>query len=229
MGVGRFLDAVRDGTPPFRNPSGTDISPYMTTHPAAAAVFDAMMTGLTNSKGPVILSEYDMSWARTVVDVGGGQGAFIAQVLAEYPSMRGILFDRPPVIETADEVLRAAGVADRCSLADGDFFRQVPSGGDLYLLVSILHNWDDRQAAAILRSCRAAMRLGARLLAAEWLVPPGGGPRPSKILDVQMYTLFGGEERTEQELSSLFDQAGLELAATIATPAGFSLTEGRPR
>jgi hypothetical protein len=145
--------------------------------------------------------------------------------------MRGILFDLPPAIETADGFLKAAGVADRCSLAGGDFFRQVPTGGDLYFLVSILHNWADEQAAAILHSCRAAMRpgAGARLLAAEWLVPPGGGPHPSKILDIQMLTLFGGKERTEQELSSLFDQAGLDLTATIATRAGFSLAEGRPR
>src|SRR2546430_1581186 len=108
---------------------------------------------------------------RRIVDVGGGQGLLLAAILRRHPSAQGVLFDLPQVVEQAKEVLQGAGVADRCELVGGDFFQEVPSGGDAYVLKVVLHDWDDERARRILSNCRKAMGEDGRLLVVERVIP----------------------------------------------------------
>lgn len=140
------------------------------------------------------------------------------------PDILMVLFDQPHVVAGARPVLEAAGVADRCELASGDFFASVPTG-DTYTLRHILHDWDDEHSVAILRSCSGAMAPGGRVLVIESVIEPGNNPSPAKLLDLMMFVMNGGRERTAEEYRRLFAPAGLRLTRII--PAGTeSLIEG---
>jgi hypothetical protein len=220
--------SLETGEPAFDHVFGTGFFDYLEQHPDAAGVFNEMMTGLTSQKSAAILRTYDFSGVKTLVDVGGGHGTLMARALATNPGMQGVIFDQPTVVEGALGELEAAAVADRCRLVGGDFFASVPAGGDVYLLVAVLHNWDDDQAVAILRTCRAAMSSDSRLIVVEWMIPPGNGPDLGKLVDLQMLVLFGGRERTEREFRELFAEAGFELAGSRAMPFAGTIIEGTP-
>jgi hypothetical protein len=110
----------------------------------------------------------------------------------------------------------------------GDFFVAVPEGGDLYLLKSVIHNWDDEAATTILGRCRAAMQDHARLLLIERVVPPGNEPAEAKLFDINMLVVVGGRERTAGAYRALLDDAGLTMTRLIPTGSALSLIEARP-
>jgi predicted O-methyltransferase YrrM len=171
---------------------------------------------------------YGWSQCGTIVDVGGGNGAFIAGLLARNPAMRGVLFDLPHVVANASAVLNAAGVADRCTVVAGDFFEAMAQGYDTYLLKTILHDWSDERAAVLLRSLVQAMRPDSRLLVLEALIAPGNEFHLGKLLDVNSLVLAGGIDRTEEELERLLAAAGLELTRSIPTTSTLAILEARP-
>src|SRR5688572_7531086 len=154
---GALLHSVRTGENAFRRVHGEDVWAYRARHPEAGAAFDRAMTGMTRLGTEAVLAAYDFSRFRTIVDVGGGHGALLASILGRYPGARGVLFDQPHVVAGAAAVLREAGVADRCEVVSGSFFESVPAGGDAYLLKQIVHDWEDPEAAALLRVCRRAI------------------------------------------------------------------------
>ena len=124
-----------------------------------------------------VVEAYDFSASQNVVDVGGGHGALLAAILSTHAGARGVLFDRPPVLDGARAFLGAAGVVDRCSFVGGDFLESVPAGGDTYLLKWIVHDWDDAHATTILRNCRRAMGPSSKLLLFEGIIPGGTARR----------------------------------------------------
>ena len=140
----------------------------------------------------------------TVVDVGGGTGRLLRDLLERHPGLRGIVFDLPEA--DRDETVQG----DRISFVSGSFFDQVPEG-DAYVLSKILHDWDDEPAAAILRTVRAAAPDKARLLILESVVPPGNDPDGVKWLDLLMLVLQRGRERTESDWRALLDSAGFRV------------------
>src|SRR5262249_28915981 len=146
-----------------------------------------------------VVAGYDFAGAQTVVDVGGGHGALLATILAANPQARGVLFDQPHVVAGAAPLLRQAGVAARCAVVGGSLFEAVPDGGNVYLLSRVIHDWDDAQAAAILRPCRRAMTPEARVVLIERVLAPGDAPDPGKFQDLNMLVMLGGQERTAAE------------------------------
>jgi hypothetical protein len=143
--------------------------------------------------------------------------------------MRGVLFDRPPVIErTRASLQRAAGLAGRWDAQAGDFFESVPAGPDAYLLRHVIHDWDDDRAVAILRNCRRAAGDRGKLLVVEGIVPPGNGASLSKFFDLAMMVLPGGMERTEEEYRRLFEAGGFSLGRIVPTRSWISVIEGEP-
>lgn len=170
---------------------------------------------------------YDWSQCGTIVDVAGGNGAFIAGLLAWNPMLRGVVFDLPHVVTSAPVVLAAAGVAERCTVVAGDFFDAMPGGYDTYLLKTILHDWDDERAALLLRSLVRAMRPDSRLLVLEALIPPGNDFHMGKLLDLNSLVLAGGVDRTHEELKQLIEAAGLKLTQLIQT-SSLAILEARP-
>lgn len=225
---GGLLESVRTGATAFDHVTGASFFEYLAAHPEAAAVFNEAMANSTEATARAVASAYDFSAAGTVVDVGGGTGTFLAGVLTANPNARGILFDRPEVVAAARGVLDRAGLADRCETIGGDFFDAVPSGGDIYLLSWVIHDWDDEQSVAILSNCRRAMRPTDRLLVIEQLIPPGNEPSLSKLYDIHMLVLSGGRERREDEYRELLEMADLRLARVIPTDVPRSIIEALP-
>lgn len=226
---GALLHSVRTGQTAFDHVFGMPLFEYLAANTGAAATFNEAMASATELAASAVAEAYDLSRAGTIVDVGGGTGAFLAVILAATPGARGILFDRPGVVAGASDILTSAGVADRCTVVAGDFFETVPSGGGTYILSWIIHDWDDARAVAILGNCRRAMSGDARLLVIEQVVPPGNEPSLSKLYDLQMLALAGGRERRADEYRALLAVAGLELARIVPTRVPRSVIEALPR
>lgn len=209
--------SLRSGRPSFDTHHGTDWWSYLSEHPRRAAVFDRAMGDRARQIGAAALAAYDLSGVRRLVDVGGGQGHLVAAVLDRYPGVEAVVFDRPDVVAGAPAV-----VGGRAEAVGGNFFTAVPPGADCYVLSSVLHDWKDHEAAAILRSVRAAMDPAGRLLVLETVLPEGDEPHLGKLLDVLMLALVGGRERTAREYAVLLDRADLRLERIVptATPVG---------
>ncbi|HEV3256213.1 MAG TPA: methyltransferase [Gemmataceae bacterium] len=223
-----LLYSIETGETAFEHVYGEPVFTYLATHPHAAKVFDEAMTSIHGAETGAMLAVYDFSPVRTLVDVGGGNGTLLTTVLRKYPSMRGILFDRPDVIERARANLKAAGLEERCQAVAGSFFESVPPGGDAYLLRHIVHDWDDGECQTILRNCRKVMPQTGRLLVIESVIPPGNEPCFGKLLDVNMLVIPGGMERTEPEYRDLFAKAGFTLSRVVPTDREVSVVEGQP-
>jgi len=221
---GGLYNSVMTGANAYERVFGAPHFQYLAQHPDQNEIFNHAMSASSHQAAMAIVGAYDFSAAGTVVDIAGGQGVLIAAILLANPNLHGVLFDQPHVVENALPLLEAAGVADRCELASGDFFVAVPPS-DIYTLRHILHDWDDEHAIAILRSCAEAMASGGKTLVIESVIEPGNDPSPPKFLDLMMFVMNGGRERTAEEYRHLFAAAGLRLTRII--PAGAeSLIEG---
>jgi O-methyltransferase/methyltransferase family protein len=225
---GHLLHGVRTGENAFQHVHGTDVWTYRSEHAEEGAIFDRAMSAISRGVIEGIVGSYDFGLFPCVVDVGGGQGALLAGILRSHQAARGILFDQPHVVTGADELLRKAGVADRCEVVAGSFFERVPETGDAYLLKAILHDWDDEAALAILRTCRRAMRLGCRLLVLERLIGPPNEQPEAKFSDLNMMVSPGGQERTRAAFAALFAAAGFRLVGVTPTGTRLSVIEGLP-
>src|SRR5690349_15991324 len=224
---GELLHTVQSGEPATRRLWGMELFEYLARQPEASAGFDRAMAGSYLERNAALLSTFDFSGIRTLVDVGGGHGSLLAAILVANPGMRGVLFDRPEVVAGAHEVLKAAAVADRCERVGGSCFDTVPEGGDAYLLAAVIHSWDDAEAAAVLRNCRRAMGPQSRLLVVEHVIPPGDAAHRGKLTDIEML-LVGGRERTEAGFRALLASAGFRLSRIVPTGAPHCLIEGVP-
>ena len=224
-----LLESVQTGENAFRSVYGKSIWEYREDHPEESAIFDGAMTALTRRVNAALLENYEFDRFGTVVDVGGGHGALVAALLAENPTMQGVLFDQPHVVALARDLLTTAGVADRCQVIGGSFFESVPEGGDAYVLKSIIHDWEDAEVAAILRVCRRAMRADATLLIVERILAPPNEGSAGKFSDLNMLVGPGGRERTVDEFAALFATAGFELEDETPTRSDMSVIAAAPR
>lgn len=226
---GGLLDGVRSGRTPFIEVHGQRFFDFLETRPDAAAVFDAAMSGYSAIEADAVAQACSLlATARHVVDVGGGRGVLLEALLRRHAHLRGTLFDRPPVVDAARPALQRGALASRIDCIAGDFFRRVePSGADVYLLKSIVHDWEDDDAVAVLRSCRAAMASTSRLLIMERLLPEGGSAAGEEALlfDINMLVTAGGRERSLGEYDVLLRSAGLRLAGVRSTACALSILE----
>jgi hypothetical protein len=212
-----ILASVRTGKPAIDIVYGSSFYDFLAAHPSEAQIFDQAMTSLSSVENAAISRTVEIDGPATVVDVGGGHGHLLAALLDSRPEARGILFDLPTVIDGARAAIRDRGLADRCELIGGDFFVSIPSGGSVYLVKFVLHNWNDEHAVAILGRCREAMKPGARLLLVEQVVPRGNEPSPTKVLDLQMMAFLEGRERTVEEFRALLARTGFALQRVVPT------------
>jgi hypothetical protein len=220
--LGDLYESVRTGEPAFQRVFGQRFFEYLATHPGDAAVFNAAMTQGIAWSTPALLAAYDFSRFERLVDVGGGEGALLRDILAATPRLRGLLFDLPAVVAGAGGIL-AGEIAARCEIVGGDFFDSVPEGADAYLLKGVIHDWPDDDAARILRNTRRAIPAGGTLLVVE---PIDSGARPAGLSDLLMLAI-GGRDRSETEFRALLAAAGFELTRLIPTEAS-SVIECHP-
>ncbi len=225
---GHLLHSVRTGETAFDHLYGEGCFDYLAKHPDESAVFNEGMTGFTSTISVAVAEAYDFSAFGTIVDVGGGHGILLTTILKKFPKLKGVVFDAPHVAEGARKPIADAGLANRLSAEGGDFFAAVPTGGDVYIMKHIIHDWPDDLATTILRNCRTGVKDGGKLLLVEMVVPPGNTPDFSKILDLEMMVLPSGKERTEAEYAKLLADAGWKLTRVVPTKSPAQVVEAVP-
>jgi hypothetical protein len=220
--------SVRSGTSHRQRHGGEDGFGDLAQSPAAAAQFYRAMVEMTRSIAGLVARAIEPARVRQVIDVGGGSGELLAQVLAAHPSLHGVLLDLPHGLEGAGAVLDAAGVAGRCTRVAGSFFDSLPSG-DLYLLKSVLHNWDDARCVQILQRCRAALAPHGRVWVIERVMAERVGTtvhdRAVARSDLNMLVALSGRERTAGEFAGLLRAAGLALQPEPSRAGEFSILQ----
>lgn len=224
-----LLQSIRTGETTRQHRYGTDSWAWRARNPELNAIFNDAMAEEASRRVAALVEAYDFASFNTVIDVGGGRGALLAGILRAHPDVHGVLFDQPHVIEGAEAVFAAAGVADRASIVAGDFFASVPTGGDAYILSMILHDWDDERATAILRICHQAMAGHGTLLLVERVLPTGPNREWEPYFsDLNMLQGPGGRERTAAEWRALLGAARFTMTRVVPTAAGPSLIEALP-
>ncbi len=214
--------SVRTGRPAVDHVLGLPLWQYFATvDPHAGLQFDEAMAALSAATDGPVAAAIDLSGARTVVDVGGGQGSFLSKLLERNPHIhQGVLYEQPHVITAA-----LGSLHPRARAEAGDILASVPAGADAYMIKNVLHNWDDESCLRILSNCRRALSPEGRLFAAEIVLDPAASPPFAYLLDLHMLVSLTGRERTADEFRALFTEAGLELTRVTPTPSLFSLLE----
>jgi C-methyltransferase len=220
-----LADSVRTGqsiVPALRGKEGFD---YLADIPEHAELFNQTMTSLAQMTLAVLVAGYDFAAHRTIVDVGGGQGAMLAAILAAAPGSRGVLYDLPSVVAAAPNLLRENNVADRVRIVEGSFFDGVPAGGDAYLLKNIIHDWADEKALQILRNVRTAAGPQSTVLLIEMVVRENGRDGPENWVDLEMLLNLGSRERSADEYRNLLRQGGFRMTRVVPTASPLCVVE----
>ncbi|MEH1779512.1 MAG: methyltransferase [Nostoc sp.] len=223
---GNLMYSVQTGKSAFEDLYGMDLFKYNEQNLDQGEIFDQAMSS-SKDEYALLIEAYDFSSIDKLVDIGGGKGSLLTDILQAYPTIKGVLFDHPDVIDRAKNLLETTVLNNRCQLVGGDFFESVPAGGDAYLLKNVLHNWDDQRAKDILRRCHQAMKEQARLLVIDFIIPSGNDFFAGKFMDVNMLVMCpGGRDRTEAEFEELFKSAGFKLTKIYLTQLDVSIIEG---
>ncbi len=221
-GWGRLLDVLETGKPAFDEVNGTGFFDWIKADPERTAGMASFMGGIYGPQGPKIAAGYPFDRFETLIDIGGGNGHILAELLAKHPQLNGALFDLPPTAEVARDFLSQRELMDRWEVLDGDFFDAVPSGYDAYLIKSCLHDWNDDKAIEILRRCHDAMPTHGHVLIVEIVLGPGRPiGHPHRLIDLEMMVTLGGKERSEKEFAALLEQAELRLERVTPIEGSF--------
>jgi len=209
------LPTALTGQQGFARTYGASLFDHLAEHPDQARTFDGAMAAGSTFFAEVPTT-FDFSTVSTVVDIGGGRGSLLAEILRAHPHLHGILYDSDHVVDAAKPFLEHAGVADRCDRIAGDFVESVPPGADVYILSRILHDWTDEQCHTILRNLNEATAPGARLLIIERVIHDY--PTLALEWDVQMMMVTGGRERTEEEYATLLEPHAFRITDCLSLP-----------
>lgn len=222
---GHLLESTRTGDQAFEAVYGMPVFEYFKQNPEPGEIFNNAMTGFASNRHRAVLSVYDFSPFKCLVDIGGGHGALLKCILEKTPNLNALLFDLPHVISGATI---PAHLQNRFETAAGDFFEAVPAGKDAYILSTVIHDWSDDLALKILKNIHAAMPSDGTLLLVEHVIEPDNQPSLGKLLDINMLLMTqGGRERSSEEYRELYRKAGFKLTRILPTPSGICVIEGK--
>ena len=226
------MHSVRTGEIAFDHVFGTGVWQYRAQHPEDAKVFDEAMANTAKIANAAVLAEYSFSGFEKIVDVGGGDGSFLIDILKPNSQMTGVLIDLPHVAEKAKQRIAEAGLSARCQVVGGDICTSVPHGGDAYLLSRVINSFDDAHGVAILKACRQAMSKTSKLLLVQRVLPDrtekSRVAQAVSLIDLQMMVTTGGRERTVAEHRALLAAAGFRLTKIVPTQSEMSVVECAP-
>jgi SAM-dependent methyltransferase len=229
----RLGDSVKSGKSAEQLAGGSDGFDRLTRDPRTAAAFNSAMVEITRLIADEVVRAYDFAGVQRIVDIGGGHGALLATILKTYPRMTGALLDLPHAIEGARIHLSNEGVAERCDVIAGDFFKDIPADAAVYLLKNILHDWSDDRSIAILRNCRRAISPDERLMIVEQMTPgrleASPAHRSLAWTDLTMMVGPGGSQRTEAQFRDLLAASGFRIERTVDMALGYSIIESVPQ
>jgi hypothetical protein len=217
----QLTESLRTGGCAFEASQGKPLFQYLAEHPEEARLYDAAVDAFTREQATALAKHPVMDGVDCVVDVGGGKGSLLLELLTRRQGLKGILVDRPDVVAAAAPRFAAAGLGERCQTWGGDFFEALPRGADCYVVKHVLHNWPDDVAVRMLRFCSEVMAPNAKLLIVDGVLLPGNVKDLTRYLDLEMFVLTGaGRERSKPEFRHLLSQAGLRLKETHALALG---------
>jgi SAM-dependent methyltransferase len=184
-----------------------------------------------------VVDAYDFGQLRTIVDVGGGNGALLVEIMTAYPQPTGIVFDVPRLAEGVRQTMEAAGLSTRCRFICGNAFEEVPAGGEAYILSNLVLNWEDDEAIVALQNCHKGIAPQGKLVLVDWIIPAADEPKEgfrwwdTVMTDLIMLPAFGsrrGRIRTKAEFQALLQAAGFTLTALVPTQASVWVIEPLP-
>jgi SAM-dependent methyltransferase len=216
-----LMHTVRTGESAFEDANGMNVYEFYNQHPDELTHFQQALSGQTHREAIAIRDAYDFSSIENVVDVGGGRGLLVRQLLEANPNLCATVFDLGSVVAGIKDEFAAAALSDRTNIVAGDFFQSIPGGSDLYIFKRIFIDKPDEQAARLLENCRSVVRPGAKLLIADPDIRTSYG----KVVDVFMLGTFGAGIRTEDEWAPLLTQSNFEYSRTIDTDSTLMLIE----
>jgi hypothetical protein len=217
--VGELKGAIETGDPSANRALRGGIWGYLRENPDASRIFGEAMTGKAQGHIAGVLNTYDFSNFSVIADIGGGHGHLIQAIVAATPNVQGVLFDQPQVVEEAQVT-----ASDRLRIVGGDFFQDPLPEADAYILMEVIHDWDDDDSRKILAAVRRAARAKAKLLLIEALLPNDPAPNWPTTLDLVMLTI-GGRQRTLREYSDLLRDSGFAMTRDVDTQSGISIIE----
>lgn len=221
-----FAETLRTGKNAFDRVHGRSVWDWFDAHPEERETFARAMMSLTIGEAAGVATTYPFGEAQKVCDVGGGRGTLLSEILLHHSKVRGVLVDAPGVLESAKSLLDARGVRDRVELVPGSFFNAVPSGADVYVLKTVLHDWDDERSMRILRVVRSAMAPGARLAIVAFIVE-ADCDHYGVMIDMHMMLVCGeGRERSRGDFERLLQATGFRMQRVLITSTGMGIIEG---
>jgi len=222
---GDLLYSIKTGKPAFNHRYGVGYFDYIAKNQALSQSFDLGMANLSAKEDALIANSFDFSNYHSIVDLGGGIGGLLAEILKKNPSSQGVVYELAHLRDRVEVFLQNQGLSSRVKFASGSFFQSIPEDSDLYLLKRILHDWDDQSCIKILRNCQKVMRPTSRLLIVDAVMPEGNIPHESKDFDLFMLALFGGQERTQNAWQQLLNASDLKLMRIWPTPSSLAIIE----
>lgn len=225
-----LTEAIRTGRPGYTAVFGRTLWDDTTEDFALATWFNGRMASSAALWVAALARAWRWHTAHRLIDVGGGTGTATIALLKEFLELRGTVVDLPPAVAAARAAIADAGLAARADTAAGSFFDPLPTGGDVYLLAQILHDWPDEDALRILGRCSAAAGPSGRILLVERINgQPEEDHRRRAELDLMMFNLFAGNERDKNEWFTLTTRAGLRIESIVPLERGLSLIECIPQ
>ncbi len=229
--LGDLYDQVRTGNRTKAFPTGSEGFQALKNDPARLHKFQTNMAEGSRRAAQAAIQVFDFSPFARVLDLGGGYGGVLAELLRAHPHQSGAVCDLAYLEPGALQYLASAGVGERSGFVHGDFFASVPDGYDLYLMKYILHDWDDDHVLRILKNVRSAVGNQSRLVAIEQLIPESltTSVADQDVIRADLVMMsVGGKERTAAEYQALFADSGWNLSRIVPTGTMFSLIEGKP-
>ena len=218
--------SIKTGKSAFSRVYGMKIYDYLSEHPAESTLFDHSMTNLSEISIEPILSAYDFRDYKVIVDIGGGEGLLLSSILYKHKNSKGILFDLPEGLTNSEEIFSKFGVKERIQVVHGNFFKEAPSGADVYILKNIIHNWNIEDSVTIFTNIRRAMPPHGKILILEMILDESNKAFFGKLIDLQMMVFMEeGKERTLKEFATLLQKAGLRVNKVVPTIAPISIIE----
>lgn len=224
--INEMTRSIRTGKSVAHDVLGMDIFTFLEKNPDKNKLYNKAMTNTSRLISTAVLSSYDFKGVHVLVDLGGGEGTLLFQILQKYPDMNGIVFDLPHAVISTKGNAEKFGVEKRIKIDSGDFFDGVPIGGDAYLLKNIIHIFDDDTSIKLLKIIYKAMPEKGRVLLVESVIKNDNKPAYGKILDLQMLTgTENGKERAEEEFRALFEASGFAFGRIVKTVTPFCIIE----
>lgn len=221
----KLFHSVQTGDVAFDTAFGKPCFEWFKENPEEADVFNSANQAKSSANHRAMLEVYDFSRRNSIVDIGGGYGGLLCNILNVFPRIKGIVADMPYMKEKVINQISKNGLGDRCKFCECNFFDKIPDGYDSYILSNILHDWDDINCEKILGNCNLSMPTNGILIIIESLIPDRNEFSIAKLLDIEVLVMGGGKERTEVEYRSLLNKSGFNLSRVIDTKESISILE----